>query len=145
MKILLLKKFLILFLLLAVFSSPGQTLVSSATAVAETQVETTGETQIYQSVETTVNGQTVKKESSQPGKLELKMEKTGEGEPTVTFSQESQEEILSSPSSQTITPSPAPGSVQKTEEGKLQTIFKPIIDFFRGVLDNFFEIFTKLK
>lgn len=96
------KIFLILFLLF--FSFSGEVLASSAKSVVETQVESSGESQIYQSVETTVDGETIKKESFEPGKLELKMEKTGEGEPTVTFSQETQA------STQTPTPTPPPVS-----------------------------------
>lgn len=82
------KKLLVLFSLLFVFFFPQPVLASSARSVVETQVESSGETQVYQSVETTVNGQTVRKESKEPGKLELEMEKAGEGEPTVRFSQE---------------------------------------------------------
>ena len=47
-------------------------MASSAKSVVETQVEGDG-VEVYQSVETTVNGETVKKESTQPGKLELEM------------------------------------------------------------------------
>ena len=64
-------------------------MASSAKAVVETQVEA-GDAQIYQSVETTVNGETVKKESNQPGKLELEMEKNVGAEPTVSFTWEPQ-------------------------------------------------------
>ena len=69
------RKFLIFLFLPLVFSSPKEILASTAKSVVETQVEG-GETQIYQSVETTVNGETVKKESFEPGKLELEMKKT---------------------------------------------------------------------
>lgn len=77
---------LILVLLILNFFLSGKTLASSAESVTETQIK--GEGEVYQYVETTVNGETVSKESHEPGKLELKMEKIGEEEPTVTFSQE---------------------------------------------------------
>ena len=83
----LLKKFLTSFLLFVILSFPDQALASSAKSVVETQVEG-DDVQVHQVVETTVNGQTVRKESTQPGKLELEIKKEGENEPTVTFSQE---------------------------------------------------------
>lgn len=67
---------------------PERYRASSAKSVVETQVESSGESQVYQSVETTVDGETIKKESNQPGKLELEMKKEDNQEPTVTFSQE---------------------------------------------------------
>ena len=79
-------KKIILFLLF--FSFSGKVLASSAKSVVETQVEGDN-VQVHQVVETTVDGQTVRKESTQPGKLELEMKKTGEeDEATVSFSQE---------------------------------------------------------
>ena len=65
---------------------PERYRASSAKSVVETQIE--GEGEVYQYVETTVNGETVRKESREPGKLELEMKKEGESEPTVSFSQE---------------------------------------------------------
>ncbi|PJE67530.1 hypothetical protein COU95_01880 [Candidatus Shapirobacteria bacterium CG10_big_fil_rev_8_21_14_0_10_40_9] len=88
------KLFLILFLLFFSFSGevlaspvPERYRASSARSVVETQVEG-DQVEVYQSVETTVDGETIKKESTQPGKLELEIKKEGENEPTVTFSQE---------------------------------------------------------
>jgi len=88
------KPFLILFLLFFSFSGevlaspvPERYRASSARSVVETQVEG-DQVEVYQSVETTVDGETIKKESTQPGKLELEIKKEGENEPTVTFSQE---------------------------------------------------------
>jgi hypothetical protein len=72
-----------LLIFLFIFSFPGQVLASTAKSVVETQVEA-GEAQIYQSVETTVDGQTVRKESTQPGKLELEMKKTNGNVEVVT-------------------------------------------------------------
>jgi len=84
----------ILFLLFFSFSGevlaspvPERYRASSARSVVETQVEG-DQVEVYQSVETTVDGETIKKESTQPGKLELEIKKEGENEPTVTFSQE---------------------------------------------------------
>jgi len=110
------KLFLILFLLF--FSFSGEVLASSAKSVVETQVESSGETQVYQYVETTVDGETVKKESREPGKLELEMKKTGEGEPTVTFSQE---EIF-------------PTQTPIAEARKPISFISQIIEFFRGLV-----------
>lgn len=90
-------------------------MASSAKSVVETEVEA-GSGQVYQYVETTVNGQTIRKESTQPGKLELEMEKVGESEPTVTFSQE------------TISPSPTP--TLKAEESP-QSLITRIINFLK--------------
>jgi len=88
------KLFLILFLLFFSFSGevlaspvPERYRASSARSVVATQVEG-DQVEVYQSVETTVDGETIKKESTQPGKLELEIKKEGENEPTVTFSQE---------------------------------------------------------
>lgn len=64
-------KTLVLFLLLIILT-PGIVLASEAYSRVETKIE--GEGSVYQYIETTVNGQTVKKESSQPGRLEFKMQ-----------------------------------------------------------------------
>jgi len=85
-----------IFLLLLFLIFPAEIFASSAKSVVETQVEG-GEAKVYQSVETTVNGETIKKESNQPGKLELEMEKEGEGKPTVIFTQESNSPLAPSP------------------------------------------------
>ena len=85
-----------IFLLLLFLIFPAEIFASSAKSVVETQVEG-GEVKVYQSVETTVNGETIKKESNQPGKLELEMEKEGEGKPTVIFTQESNSPLAPSP------------------------------------------------
>lgn len=87
-----------------------------------------GEAEVYQYVETTVDGQTVKKESSQPGKLELKMEKTGQNEPTVTFSQESGQIVTS--------PTPQPDQTLDETPTSPFAFISPIIDFVRNLLDN---------
>ena len=112
------KKFFVLTFLPFFLAFPGQSQASSATSVVETQVE--GEAEVYQRVETTVNGETVIKESSQPGRLEVKMEKTGEGEPTVTFSQEEQS---------SFTPTFAP-------EQFWQDLTNPIVEFVKNLLSN---------
>lgn len=110
------RKFLIFLFLPLVFSSPKEILASTAKSVVETQVE--GEAEVYQYVETTVDGQTVSKESHEPGTLELEMKKEGENEPTVTFSQETQT------STQTpILPSPA-------------SFVSQIIEFFRNLFSQ---------
>lgn len=82
-------KKIILILFLVFFSFSGEVLASpdligasSAKSVVETQVEG-DKVEVYQSVETTVNGETVKKESTQPGKLELEMKKN-DGESKIT-------------------------------------------------------------
>ena len=85
-----------IFLLLLFLIFPAEIFASSAKSVVETQVEG-GEVKVYQSVETTVNGETIKKESNQPGKLELEMKKEGEGKPTVIFTQESNSSPIPSP------------------------------------------------
>ena len=124
------KKFFVL-IFLFVFSFPGQVLASTAKSVVETQVEA-GEAQIYQSVETTVNGETVKKESTQPGKLELEMKKTGEAEPTVSFSQE------------TVTPSPflSPTPTFQNEKSPVSFI-APILKFFQNLFSGLMLRFTQ--
>lgn len=65
---------------------------STARSSVESEVQA-GQAEIYQSVETTVNGVTVRKESRQPGKLELKMEQNGTGTPSVSFSSNPQPSI----------------------------------------------------
>lgn len=116
------KRIFIFSIWVAIFFFPGPVVASTASSVVETQVE--GENvQVQQVVETTVNGQTVIKESSQPGRLEVKMEKTGENEPTVTFSQ----------TSGNLTPTLAPRLPQ------LEPLFSltgQIRDFVRKLLDN---------
>jgi hypothetical protein len=90
------KKIIFLIVVSVYFFLSGRIFASSAKAVVETQVEG-GEVKVYQSVETTVNGETIKKESNQPGKLELEMKKAGEGKPTVIFTQESNSSSIPSP------------------------------------------------
>ena len=70
-------KKIILILFLLFFGFSGEILASSAKSVVETQVEG-DQVEVYQSVETTVDGETIKKESNQPGKLELEMKKNDE-------------------------------------------------------------------
>lgn len=125
------RKLTIPILALIFLALPGQSLASSAKAVAESEVQA-GEAQVYQSVETTVNGQTVKKESTQPGKLELEMKSGGGASPTTTFSQESQESAVSL--QDTVTPSPTP------DVGSPSTLQR-FVDFFRQILGIFFGIF----
>lgn len=117
-----LKKFFVLTFLLLILAFPDLSLASSATSVVETQVE--GEAQVYSSIETTVDGQTVKKESTQPGKLELKVEKTGESEPTVTFNQE---ETSPSP---TLRPTPTEKIIAPAN------FVSQIMEFVQKLLDN---------
>lgn len=121
---------------------PGQSLASSATAITESQVKVgEGKAQVYQSVETTVNGQTVKKESTQPGKLELEMRKVGEGSPTVTFSQETQEEMITTPSQEPTVRDSSAIPEGENEEGAIQTILLTIQNFFRGFFERLLGIF----
>jgi len=101
-------------------------LASSAKSVVETQVEG-DKVEVYQSVETTVDGKTVKKESTQPGKLELEMKKEGENEPTVTFSQE---EIF-------------PTQTPITEARKPSSFISQIIEFFRKLFSDLMLRFTQ--
>lgn len=102
-------------------------MASSAKSVVETQVESSGESQVYQSVETTVDGETIKKESNQPGKLELEMKKTGENEPTVTFSQE------------TISPAPAT-STPTVKKPPVFSFVVQITEFFRNFFSQCFAL-----
>ena len=80
----LLKKFLTSFLLFVILSFPDQALASSAKSVVETQVEG-DDVQVHQVVETTVNGQTVRKESTQPGEVKVSV-KDGKTETKITTS-----------------------------------------------------------
>ena len=107
---------------------PRQSWASSATAVTESQIEGMGDVQVYQSVETTVNGQTVKKESSQPGKLELKMEQTGEATSVSDVG--------------SATPSPTTEVEENPqEESEPQSVFERIVNFFKGFVDKILGIF----
>ncbi|OGE71994.1 hypothetical protein A2617_04970 [Candidatus Daviesbacteria bacterium RIFOXYD1_FULL_41_10] len=74
---------------------PGFAWASTARSSVQTNVQS-GNAEVYQSVEVTVNGKTIKKESREPGKLELKMEEI------------QMEKIQASPSGQTVTPTSAP-------------------------------------
>jgi hypothetical protein len=67
------KIFLVFPVLFLFFPSFAQ--ASTARSTVQTNVQA-GNAEVYQSVEVTVNGKTQKKESRQPGKLELKMEQT---------------------------------------------------------------------
>lgn len=139
------KKFAIPILALLFLALPNQSWASSATAISESQVEVgEGQSQVYQSVETTVNGQTVKKESTQPGKLELKMEQTGEGSPTVTFSQEEATSVLGGESQESGTATPPSESVEEPKEDsedRQQSIFTTISDFLKTIWGRFLGIF----
>lgn len=105
-------------------------IASSAKAVVETQVEA-GDAQIYQSVETTVNGETVKKESNQPGRLELEMEKTGEGKPTVSFIQEPQDKTTPTPEGEPASPEiPAVSFVSQIIEF-VKNLFSGLTSWFK--------------
>ena len=80
----------ILFLLFFSFSGevlaspvPERYRASTAKSVVETQVEE--EAEVYQYVETTVNGQTVRKESTQPGEVKVSV-KDGKTETKITTS-----------------------------------------------------------
>lgn len=111
-------------------------LASEAYSSVETKVEGSGK--VYQSVEVTVNGKTVKKESSQPGKLELKMQDTGEKQATVSFS----EEPAVSPSTlKFATPSSVLKFEGKAQEKINQSVFSKITGFFGQFLNKFLKIF----
>jgi len=118
-----------IFLLLLFFIFPTKIFATSAKSVVETRVE--GEqVEVYQSVETTVNGETVKKESRQPGRFELEMKKEGDQKPTVIFSQESN--YPSSTINEEITPIPR-------KENKLlnySLITRKITNFFQNIWLN---------
>lgn len=121
------KKILVLFLFLTIFGSKD-VLASEAYSKVETKVEGNG--QVYQYTETTVNGQTVKKESSQPGKLELKMEqKIDDKEATVSFS----EEPIASPT--------AVKSATPSADLKSVSVLKQITNFLEQFFDKFLKIF----
>jgi len=126
--------FLILVFLTSSFSLPKKLLASSATSVVETWVE--GEAKVYQSIETTVDGETVRKESSLPGKMELKMEKTGEGKSTVSFSQSSQ----NLPSLE-ITPQPEKvlKEVLEVKSERPLSLFSKLFNFFQSLISRIFK------
>jgi hypothetical protein len=126
--------FLFLILFFLTFSLPKTLLASSATSVVETKVE--GEAKVYQSVETTIDGETVRKESSLPGKMELKMEKTGEGKPTVSFSQSSQ----NLPSLET-TPQPEKvlKEVSEVKSERPLSLFSKLFNFFQSLISRIFK------
>jgi len=126
--------FLILVFLTSSFSLPKKLLASSATSVVETWVE--GEAKVYQSIETTVDGETVRKESSLPGKMELKMEKTGEGKSTVSFSQSSQ----NLPSLE-ITPQPEKvlKEVSEVKSERPLSLFSKLFNFFQSLISRIFK------
>lgn len=113
---------LILLLLVLGFFASGKVLASFSKSVTETYIEE-GSGEVYQYVETTIDGQTVRKESTQPGKLELEMKKTGESEPIVTFSQE---EISSL----------QPTEVSELEREMPDSFVAKIIEFFRKLFSS---------
>lgn len=117
---------------------PKFTWASTAWSSVESQVQA-GQAEIYQSVETTVNGQTVRKESNQAGRLELKMEQTASGSPTVTFTQE-----LFSPAPMLASSSGVATSVAAESKGSSASSFATsIIEFTRklfGNLSSFFKL-----
>jgi len=123
------KKIIFLIFILVYFFISTEIFASSAKSVVETRVEGE-EVEVYQSVETTVDGETVKKESNQPGKLELEMKREGEQKPTVIFSQESN---YSSPTiNEVVTPIPR-------KENKLlnySLITRKITNFFQNIWLN---------
>jgi len=71
------KKLPILFLFFFYLLASREIWASFSRAVVETQIKG-GPGRVYQSVETTVNGETIRKESTRPGRLELEMKKEGE-------------------------------------------------------------------
>jgi len=128
------KKIILALLLFSFFSR--EALASSAKSVVETQIEGSENTTVYQSVEATVNGKTVKKESSEPGKLEVELKDENGAEsqkvdnsPTV-FSWENKE---SSPS---LAPTPTfvPGN---SGGGNFwETLLNSIERFFGALVSN---------
>lgn len=115
--------FLALSILLLFF--PNLAWASTAQSSVETEVQA-GNAEVYQSVETTVNGVTVKKESRQPGKLELKMEQTASSSPTVTFTQEP------------FSPSPTPTTNKNSSTFSFVT---SITEFFKELFNNLSSLF----
>ncbi len=130
MRVILISLFLVF--LSSPFFLPKTSLASSAASVTETRVGG-GEAKVYQSVETTIDGETVKKESSLPGKMELKMEKTGEGKPTITFLQSPK----NLPSEITPTPKKILEEVPEVESNQVSFIFSKLVNFFRGLFSRF--------
>ena len=125
------KIFIIFLFILFIFSLPQAALASStAKSVVETQIE--GEGEVYQSVETTVNGQTVKKESREPGTLELEMKQEGNSEPTVSFSQTTNDN-----------PSPTLTPTSPIQIERLTSLASQITDFVRKLLDSLMLRFTQ--
>ncbi len=126
---------------LIVFISPSPLFASSATAVAETEVEVgNGEAQIHQSVETTVNGQTLRKESTKAGRLELKMESNNSSSGTA-FSQKN--DVLSSTTAATvIPPKNLPSVIMDVERDEQpQSLLNLIKTFIREVVNSLIKIF----
>lgn len=105
--------FLVLSVLFLFF--PNLAWASTARSSVETEVQA-GNAEVYQSVETTVNGVTVKKESRQPGKLELKMEQTASGSPTVVFS--------------------TSAAAVKSRNSSSFSLMTPVIEFVKQLFDN---------
>jgi len=128
------KRIILILLLFFLFSK--EILASSAKSVVETQVKGEG-VKVYQSVETTVNGETVRKESKEPGKLELEVKKEDNQKPTVIFSQESN--YSSSAVNETVVPT-------SKKENKLENYFlitRKITDFFHHIWLNLTKWFKK--
>lgn len=104
--------------LLLIILGAKNVLASEAYSSVETKVEGSGK--VYQSVEVTVNGKTVKKESSQPGK----------------------EEPAVSPSTlKFATPSSVLKFEGKAQEKINQSVFNKITGFFGQFLNKFLKIF----
>ena len=112
-----------IFLLLLFFIFPTKIFASSAKSVVETRVEG-GQVEVYQSVETTVNGETVRKESREPGRLELEMKKEGDQKPTVIFSQE---------------PNSSPASTRKVAVSPIKKEDRPLSYFWFTKIANLFQ------
>ncbi|MDZ4209903.1 MAG: hypothetical protein U1C56_01850 [Candidatus Curtissbacteria bacterium] len=122
-------------LVLMVFLFPQNTFASTAQAEAEANVEASGNIEVRQSVETTINGQTVKKESNSPGKLELKMEQSGNSSaPTVSFSQTSTQEPTPTPETK-ISPTPEISPIPQNETPTTQFV-SWISEFAQKLLTN---------
>jgi hypothetical protein len=130
---------LLFFILLLTF--PYGVFASSAKSVVETKVE--GEnTKVYQSVEATVNGKTVKKESNQPGRIEVEIRNEGEKKSGSTQSfLEEKGDFSSSPivsSSSEPSPSLSPGISED------ESFFQDLLDFVKKSFGEFLSKLTAL-
>jgi hypothetical protein len=133
------KKVILALLLYSFFS--GEALASSAKSVVETQVEGSENATVYQSVEAIVNGKTIKKESREPGKLEVELKDENGAEsqkidssPAV-FSWENEEPSPSLAPTPTFVPDNSGDGIF------FQTLLNSIERFFGALVSNLTRLF----